>query len=77
MSAKQRHNALTLHALRLKIGDEAFFDLLRTYYDRFQGGQARTSDFIAVAEEISGQDLRAFFESWLYAAEMPAMVAPR
>jgi aminopeptidase N len=68
--------ALTLHALRLKIGDEVFFDLVQTYYDRFAGGQARTSDFSAVAEEVSGQDLQAFFESWLYADEMPAIATP-
>jgi aminopeptidase N len=67
--------ALTLHALRLKIGDKAFFDLMQTYYDRFKGGQARTSDFIAVAEEVSGQDLKAFFDGWLYADEMPAIPA--
>jgi aminopeptidase N len=69
--------ALTLHALRLKIGDKAFFDLMQTYYDRFKGGQARTSDFIAVAEEVSGQDLKAFFDDWLYAAKLPAIPALR
>ena len=67
--------ALVLHALRLQIGDEAFFDLLRTYYDRFQGGNARTSDFISVAEEISGQDLQDFFDGWLYADQLPPIPA--
>lgn len=67
--------ALTLHALRLEIGDEAFFDLLRTYYDRFKGGVARTSDFTAMAEEISGQDLQTFFDGWLYADQLPPIPA--
>lgn len=68
--------ALSLHALRLEVGDEVFFDILRTYYDRFKGSNVRTSDFIAVAEEVSGQDLGMFFDSWLYSekiAPMPAL----
>ncbi|NWG17804.1 MAG: M1 family metallopeptidase [Chloroflexi bacterium] len=63
--------AWLLHALRLRIGDEAFFSVLRTYYDRYQYANAATADFIAVAEEISGQDLAAFFESWLYDERVP------
>jgi aminopeptidase N len=63
--------AWTLHALRLEVGDEAFFEILRTYYERHKYGNASTDDFIAVAEEVSGQDLDAFFEGWLYDQEAP------
>ncbi|MEZ4619747.1 MAG: M1 family metallopeptidase [Caldilineaceae bacterium] len=63
--------ALTLHALRLTVGDDLFWDILRTYYGRYAGGNAGTADFIAVAEEVSGQDLSDFFEAWLYGAEVP------
>ena len=63
--------SLTLHALRLTVGDETFFDILRTYYARYQGGNAGTADFIAVAEEVSGQDLADFFDAWLYGEEVP------
>lgn len=66
---------LTLHALRLKVGDEAFFDILKLYFDRFKGGNVRTADFIAVAEEVSGQDLGQFFADWLYNPEMPSIPA--
>ena len=65
--------ALTLHALRLAVGDEAFFDILRTYYERYQYANASTADFMAIAEEVSGQDLSALFEAWLYDAELPPM----
>ncbi len=58
--------ALTLHALRLEIGDGAFFETLRMYYDRYAGGNVITADFVAVAEEASGRDLGAFFDSWLH-----------
>lgn len=49
------------------MGDEAFFSqILRTYYDRYKGGNAGTQDFIAVAEEVSGQESSPFFSEWLY-----------
>ncbi len=63
--------ALTLHALRLEVGDETFFEIVQTYYERFQGGNATTEDFIAAAEEVSGRDLAAFFEGWLYSKKLP------
>jgi aminopeptidase N len=63
--------SLTLHALRLTVGDEPFFEILRTYYARFAGGNAGTADFIAVAEEVSGQELTDLFEAWLYGEEVP------
>ncbi len=62
--------ALCLHALRLEVGDENFFDILKTYHERFADGNARTADFIAVAEEVSGKELSAFFDSWLYSEEL-------
>lgn len=62
--------ALCLHALRLEVGDEIFFDILKTYHERFADGNASTADFIAVAEEVSGKELSAFFDSWLYSEEL-------
>jgi len=62
---------LTLHALRLEVGDEAFFEILRTYFGRYQNGNAATEDFIAVAEEISEKDLAEFFDAWLYDKNIP------
>ena len=52
--------ARALHALRLTVGDDAFFEILRS------GGSPSTAatsvtteDFIALAEEVSGEDLTA------------------
>lgn len=72
-SAVYVRGAWTLHALRLEVGDEVFFEIIRTYYDRFQGGNATTADFIAVAEAVSGQSLDALFQAWLYDEEAPAV----
>ncbi|GAB4508693.1 MAG: hypothetical protein OHK0046_01880 [Anaerolineae bacterium] len=66
-----QRGALTLHALRLEIGDEAFFETLQTYTSRFANRNATTEDFINIAEEISGQELDAFFEAWLYDPLVP------
>lgn len=67
--------ALSLHALRLEVGDEVFFDILRTYYERFQDSNATTADFIAVTGEVSGQDWEPFFDKWLYSGELPPIPA--
>jgi aminopeptidase N len=69
--------ALVFHALRLEVGDEMFFDILRTYYERFQDGNAGTQDFTALAEEVSGRDLGAFFQAWLYSEELPPLPTTR
>lgn len=63
--------ALVLHALRLEVGDEAFFEMLRTYLERYAYGNAMVEDFIAVAEEVSGQSLDEFFQGWLYDPFLP------
>lgn len=70
-----RRGALTLHALRLEVGDEVFFDILRTWLDRFGGGVASTDDFVALSEEISGIDLDAFFDGWLGAGALPSLAS--
>jgi aminopeptidase N len=58
--------ALTLHALRLRVGDERFFEILRTYTAEFRGGNATTEDFIAVASRVSGMELSGLFDDWLF-----------
>jgi aminopeptidase N len=65
--------ALTLHALRLEVGSEKFFDILRVYAERYRYGNASTDDFIAVAEEISGRDLEQLFHDWVFEATMPGL----
>jgi aminopeptidase N len=69
--------ALTLHALRLTVGDEAFFTILRTWTNRFHNGNATTEDFIALAEEVSGEQLDDFFDAWLFTPALPEMPSAR
>ena len=46
---------MTLQALREQVGDDAFFEILRTWIDDHRDGTASTEDFIALAEEVSGE----------------------
>jgi aminopeptidase N len=65
--------ALTLHVLRLELGDELFFELLRTWVDRYGGASATTSDFEALAEEVGRRDLSGLFDAWLRAPSLPTL----
>lgn len=62
---------LALHALRLEVGDDVFFEILQTWNVRFAGGNATTDDFQALSEELSGADLDEFFDAWLRSNELP------
>lgn len=63
--------AALLHALRLEMGDDAFWELAQTWVERYGGGTATTADFIGLAEEVSGQDLGDFFQVWAYEPTKP------
>jgi aminopeptidase N len=60
-----QRGALLVHNLRREVGDQAFFEGLRLYFDRFGGGTASRQDFIDVMEEASGIQLDEFFSEWL------------
>lgn len=63
--------ASVLHMLRLKIGNANFFQLLQQYFSTYCHGNAITSEFQALAEQISGQDLDQFFNQWIYGSGIP------
>jgi aminopeptidase N len=57
--------AATLQALRVQVGDDAFFAGARLWLARHDDSSATSEDFQAVFEEVSGQDLGEFFDIWL------------
>ncbi|WP_433295599.1 M1 family metallopeptidase [Actinoplanes sp. CA-030573] len=65
--------AMTMHQLRRTVGDAAFFAILRTWYAEHRGGNATTPQFIALAERVSGKQLRAFFQAWLFTPAKPSV----
>jgi aminopeptidase N len=65
--------AMTLEVLRQQIGNGSFLTLLREWTDRYAYGNATSDDFIALAEEVSGEQLDDLFESWLFAPDKPPL----
>jgi aminopeptidase N len=63
--------AATLHALRLEVGDEAFYAAAREWLVRFDDSTGTTEDFETVYEEVSGQDLGSFFDVWVRTPTKP------
>jgi len=47
------------------VGDEAFFAILRTYFQRYRYGIATPQGFLTVANEVSGQDITPLYEQWI------------
>jgi aminopeptidase N len=62
---------MTLQALRQKLGDHMFFRILRTWFAEHRNAITDTEAFTALAERISGRDLDAFFQAWLYTPSKP------
>ncbi|MFF5206674.1 M1 family metallopeptidase [Streptosporangium sp. NPDC000396] len=62
---------MTLHALRQRIGDQAFFKLLKTWNTEHKYGHVTTDEFIALAEKISGKQLGTLFDAWLFTPKKP------
>ncbi|HTG16934.1 MAG TPA: M1 family metallopeptidase, partial [Blastocatellia bacterium] len=63
--------AWVLHMLRHILGDQAFFDSLKDYRERFAFGNASTRDLQQVFEAHYGSPLDWFFQQWIYAAGRP------
>jgi len=70
-----KRGALTLHALRLTVGDDAFFGLLREWVADHAGGSVTTEEFRAYAAESTGADLDELFDAWLTEKSLPDLPA--
>jgi aminopeptidase N len=64
--------AMTLHALRTEVGDDAFFTILRAWAASQAGQTATTEEFVALAEGVSEQQLDDLFTAWLFTPGRPA-----
>ncbi|MGB5379432.1 MAG: M1 family metallopeptidase [Acidimicrobiia bacterium] len=67
-----QRGSFVLVALRDEVGDDVFFETLRTYAEQFSDGNATTEDFVSLAEEIADRDLGDLFSTWLYDEQIPA-----
>ncbi|MBZ5735395.1 M1 family metallopeptidase [Nocardioides sp. TRM66260-LWL] len=60
-----QRGAMTLQALRTRIGDADFAALLKAWPRERRHGSVTTAQFERLAERISGQDLTTLFRDWL------------
>ncbi|WP_225825486.1 M1 family metallopeptidase [Streptomyces naphthomycinicus] len=63
--------AMALHELRRTVGDRDFFRILRAWADGHRGGHGTTAQFVRLAEEKSGKQLKELFHTWLYTRGKP------
>jgi hypothetical protein len=61
--------AITLLTLENYLGEDVMSEIMRTFYQRWKFKHPRTEDFIAVTEEVSGQDLDWFFDQFFGSAD--------
>ncbi len=70
-----QRGAWALHALQDKIGDANFKQVIKDYLESHQFNNVTTSDFITIAEQVSGQDLSEYQKLWLEAIVFPSQEA--
>ena len=68
-----KRGALLLHALRLTLGDDAFFDALHAWATGHAHSTVSTEMFIGFLEHRTGEDLAPLFESWLSQEALPEL----
>ena len=80
-----KRGALTLHALRLQLGDVAFFDVVRDWVASRRHGSVTTDGFVAHVEsfvrrtapveaEAAARRARDLLELWLWTTPLPRVV---
>ena len=74
-SAVYGRGAMTLQALRNRVGDQDFWRILRTWIREQDGGNGATAEFEELATRVSGEDLGSFFTAWLHTPTKPALTA--
>lgn len=62
---------LAMHALRRQVGDDLFFNALRSWTAQHRNGNASWPQFEEHFEKVSGQQLDGFFAAWFRGTGMP------
>jgi len=66
-------SAMLFHMLREKVGQDAFINSLREFYNRKKYKTAGWSDIKESFESVSDKNLTTFFEQWLDRTDIPAL----
>ncbi|HEX9709086.1 MAG TPA: M1 family aminopeptidase [Candidatus Thermoplasmatota archaeon] len=60
-----------LHMLRHVLGDDLWWKSINTYVTDNRGGSVETVDLVNAVEKATGQNLRWFFDQWVFRAGHP------
>jgi aminopeptidase N len=63
--------AVALTMLRDLLGEDVFFEGLRTFIATYKFKLVRTAHFVKVMETAAGRDLKAFFDGWFESYLLP------
>jgi len=62
-----------IHQLREQVGNEAFWKGINSYLNEHKFGNVESTDLRKAMEKASGQDLKWFFDQWVYSAGAPSL----
>ncbi len=65
--------SVVVHMLREQVGDQNFWKAVNIYLNRHRFGSVETTDLQRAMEEVSGQDLKWFFDQWVYGIGSPRL----
>ena len=60
-----------LNMLRHRLGDDVFWKGIRLYYETYKNSNAMTADLRRTMEEVSGHDLKEYFNQWIFTKGHP------
>jgi aminopeptidase N len=63
--------AMALQALRVALGDQNFFAVLRAWATERAGGNGSVQDFLALVKHVSGKSVDALAQTWLVSPARP------
>ncbi|WP_305093707.1 M1 family metallopeptidase [Prescottella sp. R16] len=68
-----KRGALTLHVLRRRLGDDAFFALLHDWTTRYRYSTVSTEQFTDLAGHFTDEPLRPLWDAWLSSTVLPGL----
>jgi aminopeptidase N len=64
-----------VHMLRKELGERDFWRCVKHYLDKHRDGSVETSDLIQAVNEVTGRNLKWFFDQWVFRAGYPSLRA--
>ncbi len=62
---------LVINLLRAQLGEALFWKTINAYVTRFRGQNVETTDLIRVIQDVTGRNMREFFDQWVFSAGHP------